>query len=103
MASADEVVFELKASEKNRFLGGSVALPEGKTLDIGKRLKSSAGGKGKIVTSDPVEIDRLDRVEALKRAEKKARTRTPAKSGATASTGVGGTNETGNDSNGGNA
>lgn len=101
MADANEVVFELKASEKGRFNGGSVAMPEGKTLDIGKRLKSKTGGRGRIRTSDPVEIDRLDRVEVLRRAPKRA-----SKKSAKAATGVGGTNETGtdsNDSNGGNA
>jgi hypothetical protein len=73
MATGDEVVFELKASEKDRFTGGSIALPDGKTLDIGRRLKAKSGGKGRIATSDPVEIDRLDQIEVLQRAKAKSK------------------------------
>lgn len=73
----DEVAFELKASEKDRFQGGSVALLEGRTLDIGARLKS---GRGKIVPKNEQELERLREIEVLREVKvaKKGSGRKPA-------------------------
>lgn len=60
---ADEVVFELTSDSKD-VEGGSVALPGGGSLDLGKRLKD-----GKIKTSDPGEIEVLDQFFAVQRVE----------------------------------
>lgn len=100
---AEEVVFELRASENN-FDGGSVALPEGKTLDIGKRLKGPGGGKGKIVTSNEHEINVLDRQPALKRVSKRARKASASKAAKAAANKGGGEDAAAdNGENGGNA
>lgn len=102
MANENEVVFEPKGGVKG--LSGSFALPGGKTFDIGKRLKSSAGGKNRIATSDPVEIDGLDRVEQLKRASGKKKSAPKAAAGRSAAPAGGDAGSADStDTNGGNA
>lgn len=94
MASDNEVIFEPKG-EKN--VSGSFALPGGKTFDIGKRLQSQTGGKGRIATSDPTEIENLDRIEALKRrkATRRSSKKTAAAKAAPAAAPASGTSDDG--------
>jgi hypothetical protein len=66
MAKANKKAFTLRADVAEEFSGGSMAIGDGETLNIGELLEK---GKGTIRTDDPAVIAALSDHPALKEGE----------------------------------